>query len=68
MSLLDRMKIKAGDPITREGFEELKKAWMEVYFVFNLCMSPTNPAKRELLDQIKAKLSEAHELICHLEL
>ncbi|MBA7601981.1 hypothetical protein ES703_09066 [subsurface metagenome] len=67
MSLFDRIGVKAGDPLTAGELEELKKAWREVYLVFNLCMAPSNPIKRKLLEELKSHLMEANELIMSLE-
>lgn len=66
--ILRMLNVQPGAPVTQDILEEAKKLWMEIYLFFTLLVAPTNPIKRQQLEDMRTKLAEANELIVNLEI
>jgi len=66
--ILSKLLVRPGAPVTPETLEKAKKLWMEIYLFFMLLVAPTNPIKRQQLEDMRTKLAEVNELIVNLEI
>ena len=64
--ILKKLNMSPGAPVTLDSLEEAKKLWMEIALYFMPLTAPTNPVKREYLENLRTQLAEANELIMKL--